>query len=127
MSVVQPDLCHCGGIFEARKIAAMAETYYMQVAPHNPLGPISLAACLQLDACIPNLLAQEHPAMPNRQDLGVGILKKPFMIESDGCIRVPTGDGLGIEVDEQAMAKLVSDGHWDTPHLFFEDGSVADW
>ena len=75
VSVVQPDLCHCGGIFEARKIAAMAETYYMQVAPHNPLGPISLAACLQLDACIPNLLAQEHPAMPNRQDLGVGILK----------------------------------------------------
>ena len=127
VSVVQPDLCHCGGIFEARKIAAMAETYYMQVAPHNPLGPISLAACLQLDACIPNLLAQEHPAMPNRQDLGVGILKKPFVIESDGCIRVPTGDGLGIEVDEQAMAKLVSDGHWDTPHLFFEDGSVADW
>lgn len=112
VSVVQPDLCHCGGIFEARKIAAMAETYYMQVAPHNPLGPISLAACLQLDACIPNLLAQEHPAMPNRQDLGVGILKKPFVIESDGCIRVPTGDGLGIEVDEQAMAKLVSDGHW---------------
>lgn len=127
VSVVQPDLCHCGGIFEARKIAAMAETYYMQVAPHNPLGPISLAACLQLDACIPNLLAQEHPAMPNRQDLGVGILKKPFVIESDGCIRVPTGDGLGIEVDEQAMAKLVSDGHWDTTHLFFEDGSVADW
>lgn len=127
VSVVQPDLCHCGGIFEARKIAAMAETYYMQVAPHNPLGPISLAACLQLDACIPNLLAQEHPAMPNRQDLGVGILKKPFVIESDGCIRVPTGDGLGIEVDEQAMAKLVSDGHWDTPPLFFEDGSVADW
>lgn len=77
VSVVQPDLCHCGGIFEARKIAAMAETYYMQVAPHNPLGPISLAACLQLDACIPNLLAQEHPAMPNRQDLGVGILKSP--------------------------------------------------
>ena len=127
VSVVQPDLCHCGGIFEARKIAAMAETYYMQVAPHNPLGPISLAACLQLDACIPNLLAQEHPAMPNRQDLGVGILKKPFVIESDGCIRVPTGDGLGIEVDEQAMAKLVADGHWDTPHRFFEDGSVADW
>lgn len=88
----------------------MAETYYMQVAPHNPLGPISLAACLQLGCLLPNLLAQEHPAMPNRQDLGVGILKKPFVIESDGCIRVPTGDGLGIEVDEQAMAKLVSDG-----------------
>lgn len=127
VSVVQPDLCHCGGIFEARKIAAMAETYYMQVAPHNPLGPISLAACLQLDACIPNFLAQEHPAMPNRQDLGVGILKHPFVIENDGCIRVPTGDGLGIEVDEEALTALASDGNWDTPHLFFEDGSVADW
>ena len=66
VAVVQPDLCHCGGIFEARKVAAMAETHYIQIAPHNPLGPISLAACLQLDACIPNFLAQEHPGMENR-------------------------------------------------------------
>lgn len=127
VSVVQPDLCHCGGIFEARKIAAMAETYYMQIAPHNPLGPISLAACLQLDASVPNLLAQEHPGMPGREDLGAGILKKPFKIESDGCIRIPDGPGLGIEVDEDALKDLQFDGTWDTPHLFHEDGSVADW
>ena len=127
VSVVQPDLCHCGGIFEARKIAAMAETYYMQIAPHNPLGPISLAACLQLDASVPNLLAQEHPGMPGHEDLGAGILKKPFKIESDGCIRIPDGPGLGIEVDEDALKDLQFDGTWDTPHLFHEDGSVADW
>ena len=127
VAVVQPDLCHCGGIFEARKIAAMAETYYMQIAPHNPLGPISLAACLQLDACVPNLLAQEHPGMPNHQDLGVGILKNPFTIENDGCIRIPKGPGLGIEVDEEALEALRFDGTWDTPHLFFDDNSVADW
>ena len=127
VSVVQPDLCHCGGIFEARKIAAMAETYYMQIAPHNPLGPVSLAACLQLDACVPNLLAQEHPGMPNHQDLGVGILKEPFRIGPDGCITVPTGPGLGIEVDEEAIKALEYDGTWDTPRLFFDDGSVADW
>lgn len=127
VAVVQPDLCHCGGIFEARKIAAMAELYYMQMAPHNPLGPISLAACLQLDACIPNLLAQEHPSMSNKQDLGVGILKEPFQIEADGCIRIPDGPGLGIDLDEPALEKLRFDGSWDTPHLFFEDGSIADW
>lgn len=127
VSVVQPDLCHCGGIFEARKIAAMAELYYMQIAPHNPLGPISLAACLQLDACIPNLLAQEHPGMPNRQDLGVGLLKKPFVIEGDGCIKIPEAPGLGIEVDEAALAAYEFAGDWDTPRLFFDDGSLAEW
>lgn len=126
MSVVQPDLCHCGGIFEARKIAAMAEVYHMQIAPHNPLGPISLAACIQLDVCIPNLLAQEHPGMPDGRDLGVGMLKRPFEIEG-GCIRVPEGPGLGIEVIECALDAQSFDGSWDTPHLFFDDGSVADW
>ena len=127
VSVVQPDLCHCGGIFEARKIAAFAEMYYMQMAPHNPLGPVSLAACLQLDACLPNLLAQEHPGMPDHRDLGAGILKKPFTIENDGCILLPEGPGLGIEVDEAAISDETFEGNWDTPHLFFEDGSVADW
>ena len=126
VSVVQPDLCHCGGILEARMIAAMAETYYMQAAPHNPLGPISLAACLQLDACIPNLLAQEHPGMPDHRDLGEGLLKKPFVIEN-GFIRIPEGPGLGIEVDEDTLEEYEFEGNWDTPHLFFEDGSVADW
>ena len=126
ISVFQPDICHVGGIFEGRKIAAMAEMNYATVAPHNPLGPISLAACIQLDACIPNCLAQEHPSLENKRDLGVGILKNPFVIE-DGFIKVPTGDGLGIEVDEEALKALSYDGNWQTPLLHWPDGSLADW
>lgn len=126
VSVVQPDLCHCGGILEGRKIATMSELYFGSVAPHNPLGPISLAACLQLDACIPNFLVQEHPGNPDGSDLGVGYIKTPFVIK-DGYIDVPTGAGLGIELDEEALADKLYDGSWSTPRLYHEDGSVADW
>jgi galactonate dehydratase len=126
VAVVQPDLCHVGGIFEARKIAAMAETYYVSVAPHNPLGPISLAACLQLDACIPNFLIQEHPTLEDGSDIGVGILAKPFQIVR-GSIPIPTGPGLGIEVDEEALALKKTNGDWETPRLWHDDGSVAEW
>ncbi|MBE6628608.1 MAG: galactonate dehydratase [Ruminococcaceae bacterium] len=126
VSVVQPDLCHCGGIFEARKIAAMSELYFGSVAPHNPLGPISLAACLQLDACIPNFLVQEHPGNPDKSDLGVGYIKNPFVIQ-DGYIELPKGPGLGIELDEESLKDKIYDGGWSTPRLYFEDGSVADW
>src|SRR5207248_5667999 len=102
-AIVQPDLCHAGGILEGKKIAAMAETYYAAVAPHNPLGPISLAACLQLDACIPNFLVQEQTT------LGDGYLKEPFRMV-DRAIPLPTRPGLGLGLDETAMAdKLVHD------------------
>ena len=126
VSVVQPDICHCGGIFEGRKIAAMAELYFGSVAPHNPLGPISLASCLQLDTCIPNFLAQEHPGNPDKSDLGVGYIKDPFVIK-DGYIDVPTKPGLGVELDEEALQDKLYDGNWTTPRQYFEDGSVADW
>jgi galactonate dehydratase len=126
VSVVQPDLCHVGGIFEARKIAAMAETYYVSVAPHNPLGPISLAACLQLDACTPNFLIQEHPTLDDRSDVGHGILVQPFEIVG-GSISIPTGPGLGIEVDEDALARKKTNGDWESPRLWHDDGSVAEW
>ena len=126
VAVVQPDLCHVGGIFEARKIAAMAETYYVSVAPHNPLGPISLAACLQLDACTPNFLIQEHPTLDDGSDLGVGILAEPFQVVG-GSIAIPTGPGLGIEVDEDALERNKTDGDWETPRFWHDDGSVAEW
>ena len=126
ISIVQPDICHCGGIFEGRKIAAMSELYFGSLAPHNPLGPISLASCLQLDACTPNFLAQEHPGNPDRSDLGVGYIKEPFVIKN-GYIDVPTKPGLGIELDEEALADKIYDGKWTTPRQFHEDGSVADW
>ncbi len=126
VSVIQPDICHVGGIFEGRKLAAMAEMYYMSVAPHNPLGPISLASCIHLDACIPNFLVQEHPGNPDDSDLGVGYITEPFVIK-DGYIDVPTKPGLGIELDEKALADKEYDGKWTTPRLYFEDGSNADW
>ncbi len=119
-AILQPDLAHAGGILEVRKIAAMAECWYAAVAPHCPLGPIALAASLQLDACTPNFLVQEHFTT------GVGYLKSPFQI-IDGHIPLPTGPGLGIELDEEAIASKLYDGSWETPQLRHSDGSVADW
>ena len=126
VSIVQPDICHCGGIFEGRKIAAMSELYFGSLAPHNPLGPISLASCLQLDACTPNFLAQEHPGNPDKSDTGVGYIKEPFVIK-DGYIDVPTKPGLGVELDEEALKEKIYDGKWTTPRQYYEDGSIADW
>jgi len=97
------------------------------MAPHNPLAPISLAACLQLDACIPNFLIQEHPGMAEGWDLGQGYLKKPFVIEQ-GYITLPTGSGLGIEVDEAVVRERQYPGDWQNPLVFNpDDGSLADW
>lgn len=119
-SILQPDLCHAGGIFEARLIAGMAEAYYAAIAPHNPLGPISLAAGLQLAASIPNFLCQEQVT------LGEGYLKEPFTVK-EGHIDLPTGPGLGIELDDEALADKL--GHdWLNPETYLEsDGSVVDW
>lgn len=119
-TILQPDLCHAGGITEARLIAGMAEAYYAAVAPHNPLGPISLAAGVQLAASIPNFLCQEQVS------LGEGYLKQPFTVR-EGYLDLPTGPGLGIELDEDAVAaKLGHDWHGQESYDA-DDGSVIDW
>jgi galactonate dehydratase len=119
-TILQPDLCHAGGITECRLIAGMAEAYYAAIAPHNPLGPISLAAGVQLAALIPNFLIQEQVS------LGEGYLKEPFKVR-DGYLDLPTGPGLGIELDENALADKI--GHdWRNPETYDpDDGSVVDW
>jgi galactonate dehydratase len=119
-SILQPDLCHAGGITEVRLIAGMAEAYYAAIAPHNPLGPISLAAGLQIAASIPNFLCQEQVS------LGEGYLKQPFVVK-DGYVDVPTGPGLGIDIDEDALQDRL--GHAWENHQTFDprDGSVVDW
>jgi galactonate dehydratase len=119
-TILQPDLCHAGGILEGRLIAGMAEAYYASIAPHNPLGPISLASGLQLAASIPNFLCQEQV------NLGDGYLKQPFKVEN-GYVRIPTAPGLGIELDDAQLASRL--GHdWRNPETYFEkDGSVVDW
>src|SRR5881227_3222242 len=96
-TVLQPDLCHAGGITEVRLIAGMAEAFYATIAPHNPLGPISLAAGIQLAASIPNFLCQEQ------RSLGEGYLKTPFVLKQ-GYVAIPTEPGLGIELDENLLA-----------------------
>jgi galactonate dehydratase len=119
-TILQPDLCHAGGITEVRLIAGMAEAYYASIAPHNPLGPISLAAGLQIAASIPNFLCQEQVS------LGEGYLKEPFTV-SNGYIELPKAPGLGIELDEVAMKDKI--GHdWKNPESYdADDGSVVDW
>lgn len=119
-TILQPDLCHAGGITEVRLIAGMAEAYYAAIAPHNPLGPISLAAGVQIAASIPNFLCQEQVS------LGDGYLKKPFTIR-DGYLDLPHGPGLGIELDDDAVARKL--GHrWRNRESYdADDGSVVDW
>jgi len=117
-SILQPDISHAGGIFEARIIAGMAEAYYAAIAPHCPLGPISLAACLQLDAAIPNFLCQEQVT------LGEGYLKTPFVVQ-DGYIPLPTGPGLGIELDDDAIAQRIGMPAVH-PGLYDADGAAID-
>jgi galactonate dehydratase len=119
-AVLQPDLCHAGGITEVRLIAGMAEAYYATIAPHNPLGPISLAAGVQMAASIPNFLCQEQVS------LGDGYLKKPFTLRN-GYLDLPTGPGLGIELDDNAMADKI--GHnWRNPESYdADDGAAVDW
>jgi len=121
-SYIRPDVCLCGGLSGSKKVAAMAEARHVKVIPHNPLSPISTAACIQLDACIPNFALQEYTgeAAPPKSDL----LVKPLEL-IDGYLTVPDEPGLGIELDDEALEKYpVEDKILDTPIGF--DGSVQD-
>lgn len=119
-AIVQPDVSHAGGIWETRKIAAMAESRNIALAPHCPLGPVALAACIQVDACSPNFLCQEQVNM------GEGYLKQPFVLK-DGYVDVPEGPGLGIELDDDAIEAKRWDGAWDVPLLELPDGGRTEW
>ncbi len=100
--IIQPDICHAGGILELKKIAAMAEAYYVSVQPHNSNGPISTVASLHLDACIPNFIIQElfYPDL----ELYNEILTDPIEYE-DGFLKIPTRPGLGTDINEEAILK----------------------
>lgn len=113
ISVLQPDICHAGGITECHKIATMGEAAYAKVALHCPLSPLALAASIQLDAVIPNFLVQEHNEVNDwREDgktyFGKGYFKEPFVLDGEGCVQVPQGPGLGIELDEEGMAEIMA-------------------
>ncbi len=122
-AIVQPDICHCGGLWEARKIAALAETYYVGIAPHNPMGPIATAAAIHFAVSTPNWLIQEsiRSDVPWRND----VVENPIIVQN-GYVNPMERPGLGIEVNEQEAAKHpfqqeVLARYW------YDDGSVADW
>jgi galactonate dehydratase len=131
IAVAQPDLSHAGGITEVRKIAALAEVYDVQLAPHCPLGPLALAACLQVGFATPNYLIQEQ-SIGIHYNLGAEVLdyvlnSTPFSFV-DGHVERLTAPGLGIEIDEDAVRMADKRGHaWRSPAWRHPDGSYAEW
>ena len=131
VDIIQPDLSHAGGILECRKIAAMAETYDIAVAPHCPLGPLALASCLQLAACTPNVAIQEM-SLGIHYNVGHDLLEfctsKEVLTPEGGYLAIPTGPGLGIAIDEDAVREADKDRHrWRNPVWRQVDGSFAEW
>jgi galactonate dehydratase len=131
VDIIQPDLSHAGGISECRRIAAMAESHDVAVAPHCPLGPLALAACLQLAGCTPNVVLQEmslgihynqgHDLFSFMRDIAV-------LTPVDGFLPIPSGPGLGVEIDEAMVREADRDRHrWRNPIWRNADGSFAEW
>jgi galactonate dehydratase len=131
VDIIQPDLSHAGGLTECRKIAAMAEAYDVAVAPHCPLGPLALAACVQLAACAPNVAIQEMSLGIHYNvgaDLYTYVKDKTPLTAVDGYLPIPTGPGLGIEIDEDKVRESAKEAHrWRNPIWRQHDGSFAEW
>ena len=134
IAVAQPDPSHAGGISEVRRIAAVAETYDVLVALHSAIGPIALAACLQLEFAMPNALIQEQGIGYTESGLdndGSDILD--YLVDTSvfditqGFIQRPLGPGLGIEIDEGAVTRAAERGHsWKFRPWNHDDGSYAE-
>ncbi|WP_181350681.1 galactonate dehydratase [Thalassobacillus sp. CUG 92003] len=131
VDVIQPDISHAGGITETKKIATMAEAYDVAIAPHCPLGPIALAACLHVDATSHNAFIQE-------QSLGIHYNKENDLLDyikdrsvfdyENGHVKIPQGPGLGIEINEDYVRKRAEEGHnWHNPVWRHDDASIAEW
>ena len=131
VDIIQPDLSHAGGISEVRRIAAMAEAYDVALAPHCPLGPIALAASLQIDFACPNALIQES-SLGIHYNEGVELteyVKNPEVFKmEDGYITRFEGPGLGIEIDEDKVREIADENYqWKNPVWRNEDGSISEW
>ncbi|MEP7143880.1 MAG: galactonate dehydratase [Ferruginibacter sp.] len=131
VDIIQPDLSHAGGITECKKIISMAEAFDVAAAPHCPLGPIALAACLQVDATCHNAFIQEQ-SLKIHYNQGSDLLDylsdKSVFEYQDGFVKIPDGPGLGIEINEDFVKKMAETGHnWRNPLWRHEDGSVAEW
>jgi galactonate dehydratase len=124
-SVLQPDITHCGGLSEARRIAAMAEAYRVALAPHNPQGPVSTATSLEFGFATPSYVICEsvHSDVPWRQD----VVEEGFTVEPKGRIVRPSSrPGLGITINEAEVKKHPFQQEM-LQRSFYADGSVGDW
>ena len=132
VDILQPDICHVGGISEIRRIANMAEAYDVALAPHCPLGPIALAACVQVDASTANFAIQEM-SLGIHYNVGTEDLtaytKNPEVWDvKDGYIDLMTGPGLGIEVDEEWVRRASHGAEpWICPGFIGPGGEVREW
>jgi galactonate dehydratase len=131
VDIIQPDVSHAGGITECKKIISMAEAFDVAAAPHCPLGPIALAACIQVDATCHNAFIQEQ-SLGIHYNQGSDLLdyltdKSVFRFEN-GYAAIPEGPGLGIEINEDHVREMAKTGHnWRNPLWRHKDGSVAEW
>jgi len=134
VDILQPDISHCGGISEIRRMAAMCEAYDIAVAPHCPLGSVALAACLQIAACTPNHVIQEmslgihYNTAAGEEDIGSYVKDASVFSVEEGCVRVGGGVGLGIEVDEEAVRRLSHGAKaWRNGGFVGSNGEVREW
>jgi galactonate dehydratase len=131
VDIIQPDLSHAGGITECRKIAAIAEAYDVALAPHCPLGPIALSACLQVDAVSYNAFIQEQ-SIGIHYNVGKSVLDyvkngDDFKF-TDGWVNFPTKAGLGVDVNKELIIEEnKTPHHWKNPVWRHKDGSIAEW
>lgn len=134
VNIIQPDCSHAGGISHMLTIARLAEAYEVSFAPHCPLGPIALAACLQVDACCVNFCFQETSlGIHYNEEGGIDLLdyvSNPavFDVDSDGYVTLPGGPGLGIEINEAAVRTAAAAGHtWRDREWRLADGTPTTW
>ena len=135
LDIVQPDISHAGGISEVKKIATMAEAYDVALAPHCPIGPIALAACMQVALSTPNFVLQEmslgihYNVEEGEEDLNTYLIDQSVFDIKDGYVDALTGHGLGIEVNEEVVRRMsnTDTAPWRTKQFHGPDGSIREW
>lgn len=134
IDILQPDIAHAGGISETKRIATMAEAYDVAIAPHCPLGPIALAACMQLAISTPNFVIQEmslgihYNVEAGEEDLNTYLVDQTVFNIVEGYVSALTGPGLGIEIDEDVVRRIAENTQpWQPKEFYGPDGSIREW
>lgn len=134
IDILQPDIAHAGGISETKRIAQLAETYDVAIVPHCPLGPIALAASIQVALSTPNFVIQEmslgmhYNVEAGEEDLNTYIVDQSVFDIEEGYVKAPTGVGLGIEIDEDVVRRISKDTQpWQPKEFYGPDGGIREW